>query len=364
MARKTTKRHASPKVRSAQETLPFIEHLHELRRRLFYVAVSVGIWSLAAYAIEHQLVKWLLRPAHGQNFIYTSPLGGVDFLFRLSLYIGIIISIPVIVYQILRYIEPLINKATSRFIAIGSAASGILALAGVAFGYFIGLPAAMNFLIHQFVAIQIKPMLTIQSYMSFVMVYMLGSAMLFQLPLILIFINRIKPLKPSQLFHYERWVILLAFVLSGLMNPTPNLLAQLIVAGPIIVMYQVGIGIIAFLNRKKQPARVERLLAQDRAVQAERIARLKDMRTVWRQASSLSNHASSVSLPKQMPSLRTALRPLSQPVFEAPVMAMAAEPEPTPQAPPVFRTAPRRNRPSKYVDGFVDLHRPNHFGSA
>jgi sec-independent protein translocase protein TatC len=332
--------------------------LHELRRRLFYVAVSVGIWSAAAYGIEHQLINWLLRPAKGQDFIYTSPLGGVDFLFRLSLYVGIIISIPVIVYQLLRYVEPLINKNAARFIAWGSAISGVLALAGVTFGYFIGLPAAMNFLLHQFVSIQIKPMLTIQSYMSFVMVYMLGSAMLFQLPLILIFINRIKPLKPSKLFHYERWVILLAFVISGLMNPTPNLLAQLIVAGPIIVMYQVGIGIIAYMNRKKRPAKVEKLLARDRAIQAERLERLKDMQTVWREASAMANHASAISLPKQMPSLRASYRPASAKA----VLKMAPATTPSPTAtpdfttPPVYRT-PSSARPQKYLNGFVDLHR-------
>jgi sec-independent protein translocase protein TatC len=270
----------------------------------------------------------------------------VDFQFRLSLYVGIIASIPIIVYQLLRYIEPLINKASARFIAWGSAVSGVLALGGVAFGYFVGLPAAMNFLLHQFVTLQIKPMLTIQSYMSFVMVYMLGSAMLFQLPLILIFINRIKPLKPSKLFHYERWVILLAFVLSGIMNPTPNLLAQLIVAGPIIVMYQVGIGIIAYLNRKRRPAHVEKLLEKDRALQAERLERLKDMRTVWRQASAIGNHASSVTLPKQMPSLRSTVRPATKPVL-------------APATPVLQPVQPTRSRPHKYLDGFVDLHRAN-----
>ena len=349
MAKKKQKtRRESPKVSSAPETLPFIEHLHELRRRLFYVAVSVGIWSIGAYAIEHQLIRWLLRPSHGQNFIYTSPLGGIDFLFRLSLYVGIIMSIPVIVYQLLRYIEPLINKSTSRFIAIGSAVSGVLALAGVAFGYFFGLPAAMNFLLHQFTSVQIHPLLTIQSYMSFVMVYMLGSAMLFQLPLILIFINRIKPLKPSKLFHYERWVILLAFVLSGIMNPTPNIFAQLLVAGPIILMYQVGIGIIAVLNRKKRPTQVDVLLEQDRNIQAERLERLKDMRTVWRQASAIGNHESrAAALPKQLPSLHNnTLQPAHTNVL-APVAAVPG--------PPVLPRQP--SRPNKYLDGFIDLHR-------
>ena len=354
MVRKTTKkRPTSPSVSSPAATLPFIEHLHELRRRLFYVAVSVGIWSLAAYAFEHHLIAWLLRPAKGQNFIYTSPLGGVDFQFRLSLYIGVILSIPVIVYQMLRYVEPLINKSASRFIAIGSAISGVLALAGVGFGYFIGLPAAMNFLLHQFVTVQIRPMLTIQSYMSFVMVYMLGSAMLFQLPLLLIFINRIKPLKPSKLLHYERWVILIAFVLSGLMNPTPNLIAQLIIAGPIILAYQLGIIIIAFLNRKRRPAHVYSLLEKDRELQAERQERLKDMRTVWREASAIANPTLGAS-PQPLPAT---LRP----ALAEPLQAPMAHAETTQS--PVYRSL-RPAGSSKYLDGFIDLHRSRASGTS
>src|SRR5581483_2149593 len=196
--------------RPEADKLPFIEHLYELRRRLFYVAVSIAIFSAIAYSIERTIIKWLLKPAGSQHFIYTSPIGGIDFLFRVSLYIGIALSIPVVVYQFLRYIEPLLKESSARFIAVGSIASGVLALIGIVFGYTIGLPAALHFLLHQFIFTkQIQPLITIQSYMSFVSVYMFGSALLFQVPLLLIFINRIKPLKPKKLIslRYQRWVI-------------------------------------------------------------------------------------------------------------------------------------------------------------
>jgi sec-independent protein translocase protein TatC len=98
---------------------------------------------------------------------------------------------------------------------------------------------------------------------------MVGSALLFQLPLILVFINRIKPLQPKQLLHYERWVILAAFVMAGLMNPTPNIISQLLVAGPFILMYQVGIGIIAVINRSKRLAVAEPALQQNEAVNTQ-----------------------------------------------------------------------------------------------
>jgi sec-independent protein translocase protein TatC len=264
--------------------LPFIEHLLELRKRLFYVGVSVILWAGAAYAIQQQLVTLLLKPAHNQQFIYTSVGGGIDFLFRVCIYAGVALSIPVIVFQILKYIQPLIKKDAIRFIAWGSVASGFLALAGMAFGYYIGLPAALHFLLHQFSTSQIHPLLTIQSYMSFVTIYMLGSALLFQLPLLLILINRIKPLKPKKLLGYERWVILLAFIGGGIMNPSPRIQDQLLLAGPMIATYQLGIGIIWLVNRGGRRADwITELLQKDAQLQALRNARFQEAQVVLRQ---------------------------------------------------------------------------------
>jgi sec-independent protein translocase protein TatC len=247
--------------------------LYELRKRVFRIALSVFLFGALAYGIEHSIVAALIRPAGDQTFVYTSPLDGINFLFRLCLYAGIALSIPVIVYQFLRYLEPLFKKDSLRLIVWGSITSGVLALLGMAFGYFIGLPAALHFLLNQFLTDRIEPLLTIQAYMSFVTMYMLVSALLFQVPLFLIFINRIKPLQPKKLLSlkYERWIILGGFILGALMNPDPNLLHQIFIVGPLIVMYQVGVGIVWLANRSSHPSpRRAKLTRQDTEAQAAR----------------------------------------------------------------------------------------------
>lgn len=256
--------------------MPFIEHLYELRKRLVYIAASVITFSALAYSVNRGVITALLQPAGTQKFIYTSPIGGVDFLFRVCLYVGIALSIPVIVYQFLRYIEPLFRHTSMHFIAVGSVVSGILALLGIAFGYFIGLPTTLHFLLHQFVTKQIQPLLTIQAYMAFVAMYILGSALLFQVPLILLFINRIRPLDPRKLLSLkvERWIILTAFIGGGLMNPNPNLVDQVVIVGPLILAYQVGVGLIWLGQRRlRQPKRLTELLRYDHDRQAIRQVR-------------------------------------------------------------------------------------------
>ncbi|HSW99335.1 MAG TPA: twin-arginine translocase subunit TatC [Candidatus Saccharimonadales bacterium] len=281
MKRKKAKTNQAPSQTSPAEAAPahnprltFMAHLMELRKRLFYIALSIVLWGAAAYFVQQKIVAILLRPAHNQQFIYTSVGGGIDFLFRVCIYTGIVFSIPVIVFQVLKYVQPLIKKDAVRFVAFGSVVSGVLAAAGMVFGYFLGLPAALHFLLHQFTTAQIHALLTIQSYMSFVTLYMLGSALLFQLPLILVLINRIKPLKPKKLFHYERWVVLFAFVAGGIMNPSPRVQDQLLLAGPMVAAYQIGILLVWLANRRSAPARKRDELrqkdAQQQALRQER----------------------------------------------------------------------------------------------
>lgn len=270
---KRTARQRPAKASRSERALPLIEHIRELRRRLVYTAVCVIAGSAVAYGVQQQIVAVLLRPSHGQHFIYTSPLGGINFLFGVCLDIGLVVATPVIIYQILAFLRPLMRDTTHRFLLFSSAAAGIVALAGVVFGYYIGLPSALHFLLHQFTTIQVRPLITIQSYMQFVALYLLGSALMFQLPLILLIINRIKPLKPSGLLKYERHLIAGAFIVAFIMNPTPNIMSQMVVVIPIIVMYQVGITAVWITNRARDQAWLQQLIEEDNKRQAARAGR-------------------------------------------------------------------------------------------
>lgn len=267
--RNHTKNQAKAKVLE-RERAPLIEHLQELKRRLFYVAVSITIGGGIAFGLESQVIAGLLRPSHGQKFIYTSPMGGINFLFSVCLYLGVALSLPIIVYHFLRFIQPLMKDTTARFVLIGSAVSGVIALIGIVFGYFVGLPAALQFLFHSFHNPQVQALITIQAYMSFVTAYLLGSALMFQLPLFLIFINRIKPLKPGTLLKYERHVIIASIIVGFIMNPSPNIISQSFVVVPIIAMYQVGIGIVWLINRRGHSEQFYSLLTEDEARRTER----------------------------------------------------------------------------------------------
>lgn len=271
MKKRKTQRAKASRV-STKEKIPLIEHIYELRRRLFYVVASVAVGSGIAYGFEHQIIDILLRPSKGQQLIYTSPVGGMNFLFSVCLDIGIVLAMPVIIYQLLAFLHPLMKDTTHKFILACSAIAGLVAVAGVVFGYFLGLPSALHFLLHQFTTVQVKPLITVQSYMSFVGLYMFGSALMFQLPLIIAIIHRIKPLRARTLLKYERHFIAGAFIVAFIMNPSPNVVDQILVVIPILIMYQLSIIMVWFLNKRAQPTGLDKLRALDAERQAARAA--------------------------------------------------------------------------------------------
>ncbi len=238
-------------ARNTEERLQtFSAHLGELRRRAFFVAIVVIVGGTVTYNFHEVVTNWLLKPANGQQFIFTTPGGGFDFLLRLCLYGGLLAAIPAIIYQVLRFLQPLIKRDALRFVRLGGIASSLLAAVGIAFGYFIGLPAAMHFLLTGFSSNQIAPLITIQSYLSFVLIYLVGCAVLFQIPLVLIMINRITRLKPQKLLKHERWFIVAALVIGAVINPSPNIQDQLLLSIPMIFMYNLGVGLIWLINRR------------------------------------------------------------------------------------------------------------------
>lgn len=238
----------SPKtaVRTAQQTL--IDHLHELRARLFWIVLALIVAASASYVIQDQIMSVLMHPLGGQRLVYLTPIGGFNFIFKVSLYFGLGVILPVIIYHLYRFLEPLMGKRRKRSAVGYICASFALAVGGACFAYFGSLPAAMHFLTG-FTIQNVSAMLTVDSYLSFVITYILGFAALFQIPLILLIFNSIKPIPPKKLMGFQRFVLLGAFILAAIISPTPDITNQAILAIPIILMYQIGVLLVWFQAR-------------------------------------------------------------------------------------------------------------------
>lgn len=228
------------------------EHLAELRRRVFWVFVALSGSAVLGYVYHRQITDLLLRPlGENESLIYTSPAGGLEFLFKVCLFVGIVAAIPMMVYQLIKFIEPAIYKQTAKSMIVLVGSSTLLALGGAAFGYLVSLPAALNFLT-QFNSEQIQALLSTNEYLSFVMLYLAGFALLFQIPLVILFINNnMTPLDPRKLFSYQKFVVVGSFIVAAIITPTPDPMNQFLMAAPAIAQYQVSIFGVWLKNRRR-----------------------------------------------------------------------------------------------------------------
>ena len=249
--RNLAKRKTSNSSQVSGSSPVFMDHIRELQWRLAIVALAFLATGAVVYPFFDKIVALLLKPlGNNLSLVYLTPGGAFNFAVQVCIYAAMIGALPVALYHIYRFVMPAVEKTTLRGVLGYSLSSLFLAAIGVAFSYFLALPAAIQFLT-SFDLKNISPMLTVESYLSFVMTYLLAGALLFQLPLFMTIINRIKPMTPRMLMSGQRHVILWSVVFAAVISPTPDAVNQLLLAAPMIVMYQVGIVIILLKNRKR-----------------------------------------------------------------------------------------------------------------
>lgn len=247
-------------MRNTTQTLqhqlkPVSDHIHELRSAFFVVIAVMVASSIAAYGFSAQLVRLIQRPLN-QTLFYTSPISGFSFVMKLCLTVGAIVTIPVAVNRLISFAKPALPRKLQQNLGWYSIASIFLAGIGVTFAYFVSLPAALQFLTTFNAGADIKALITVDSYFSFVTTYLTGYALLFQMPLLMLFINRVKPLTPQKLLGSMRMVILVSFIVSAVLTPTPDPWNLILMAIPCILLYGLGVVLVLARNTKTKSSSV------------------------------------------------------------------------------------------------------------
>ena len=228
----------------------FQEHLYELRSRILVCVMALIIGSIIGYLLRDQVLSILIRPLN-QTIFYTSPAGGFDFVLKISLFFGFVFSLPLFTYHTIRFIEPALPKKVPGLMFTVLLASVILLVIGMSFAYFVSLPAALYFL-NKFTSDEVKALISTTEYFTFVTRYLIGFGLVFQLPLILLAVNAIKKISIKSLLSFERWVIVASAIVAAILTPTPDILNQLVMAVPLVLLYQVSILLIWIVNMKNK----------------------------------------------------------------------------------------------------------------
>lgn len=231
---------------ASPDELSFWGHLDELRSRLIKAFIAVVIAACLFYPFVDRFLAFLIKPVG--KVIFTSPADA--FVVRLMLLIcgGVVLALPVVIYQLWQFVAAGLKENEKKYIRFFAPASFVLFIAGCVFGYWVIIPMGMKFLLG-FSTDSIVPMITLPNYISFIVTLVLAFGLCFQLPLVLMFLAKIGIVTPAFLVQKRKHAVVLILIASAVLTPSPDAVSQILMAGPLLVLYELGVVASRFIRR-------------------------------------------------------------------------------------------------------------------
>jgi sec-independent protein translocase protein TatC len=223
-------------------TMTILEHLEELRQRIIIagVALIVGM-VISAFLLTQRVMEWLvhLAPA-GSQVININPPEVFTAYLKVALFSGVAMAMPVIIYQVFMFIVPALTTGEKRFALAAVPGASLLFLVGIAFGYYVLIPAALGFL-GGFSGGLIQPMWSIGPYLNFVTTFLFWIGLAFEMPLIIVTLVKVRVVSRQQLASYRRYAFIGAFLIAAIITPTPDPFNQALVGIPLYLLFEFGL---------------------------------------------------------------------------------------------------------------------------
>jgi len=235
-----------------EKVMPFLDHLEELRQRLLKCILAVFSLSIISYIFSKQIMAILLRPfPRNEKLIFLSPQEGFMIYITISLFAGLILSLPVIFYQLWKFVRPGLYEKERKYTIRIVFFSMLFFMLGALFCYFVVIPYGLNFLL-SFAGDQLTPTIQIKEYLKFITLLILVFGIVFELPLLSFFLTKLGLITPQFLRTKRRYGIVAIFIAAAVLTPTTDIISQLLLAVPLMVLYEISIWVSkASLPKKK-----------------------------------------------------------------------------------------------------------------
>ncbi len=242
-------------MRSREQTL--LQHLGELRRRVFICVVAVLVGSAVSFAFFEQIIDILVEPARdlnlgtGGELIYTEVTELLTTAIKVSFVSGIILASPVLVYQGVMFVAPGLTGREKRYL-FGFMPAVVLAFGGgVAFAYYILTPPALHFLL-TFGGDVATPLIRISNIVNLMVRLLFWMGLSFETPLVMYLLAQLGIVSAGSLSRFRRYWVVVAFILAAIITPTVDPVNQALVAGPLLVLYELGILLARIAGRSRR----------------------------------------------------------------------------------------------------------------
>lgn len=239
--------------------MPFLDHLEELRWRIIWslAALVVGV-GVAFYLVLHfNLLLWMQGPMlpylHGRRLVYTHPGDGFSILMQTAIIVGVVIALPVIIYQVWAFLSPALYQKEKRIAVPVILGAVFLFIAGAALAWYFVLPMTLRFL-SALGDEAFDQMITVSDYFGFVTSMVLAMGAVFELPIAILFLSALGLVTPRFLAKYRRHALLASYLAAAIITPGDLFVTSVALMVPLYLLYELSIGLSFFVYRKRQRA--------------------------------------------------------------------------------------------------------------
>jgi sec-independent protein translocase protein TatC len=238
--------------------MPFLDHLEELRWRIFKAAGALLVGTMVGFYLIQRFNVLALLIAPVQPYLpengrlnYLSPVTPFLFLLKTSLLTGLILAFPIVLYQVWAFLSPALEKQEKRVIVPALYMGLVLFVAGAGLAYEVALPVSLQFLLGLQEDI-LQPMLTADDYLSFVVRLMMGFGIIFELPVVVLILSVLGVITPEFLRAKRRHAIVVITVLASLLSPGDLIMVTGIMMIPLIFLYEFSILLSTMVYRRRE----------------------------------------------------------------------------------------------------------------
>ena len=259
---------AAPRL---EKEMPFLEHLEELRIRLFWIVAALAVGIIAAFALMTQfdVMGLLLGPIHPYlpdgKLVFTNPGDPFRVLMMWSFALGTLFAFPVIVWQVWGFLSPALYTHEKKVVVPVLAGATLLFLAGMALAFYVILPFTLRFLL-AFQTDSMAPMITVSGYFGFVTGLVLAFGAVFELPIVIAALTALGVVTPSFLSRYRRHAAVLCVITAAVITPGGDPITLFVMTVPLYLLYEVSIGLSGIIYRRRLKRERALMLSEEAGV--------------------------------------------------------------------------------------------------
>jgi sec-independent protein translocase protein TatC len=245
-------------------TMGFLDHLEELRKRIVYSIIAVGVGTGLSWGYRERIYAVMQKPImdalrnHGlaEKLVYLNPTDPFNLYLKIAILAGLFLTSPFVLYQVWMFISPGLYRKEKRYVMPFMVSTITLFTLGGYFGYRIAYPRALDFFIG--FSGQFQPMITVGEYTQLFLSIVLGMGLIFEMPILVFFLAFMGIMTPSFMVKNFRYAILVIFVLAAIVTPTPDIVNMCVFAAPMLALYALSIGVAWIVHPKQRQARREK----------------------------------------------------------------------------------------------------------